>query len=81
MLSKRQQLAKALVFATTVAGILVGNLWVGFWLGGYIQELGYTSYGKVLGVVVGLATAIFSIYKTLRLNFLVSKKNPEDKKR
>lgn len=70
MQSKRVQLAKALVFSTTVGGIIFGNIALGYWIGGYLQQEGIVSWGRAGGIAAGMITAVWSIYQTLRLDFL-----------
>lgn len=70
MLSKREQLARALVFATTVSGMLIGNMGVGYWLGLYADnKFGLHPYGRIFGIVLGMVSAIWSIYFTLRKDY------------
>lgn len=76
MSNKVEQLARALVFSSTVAGVVVGNLWLGYQIGLYLQDSAYFAQGKVFGIVLGILGAVFSIYQTLRINFLVKKKKP-----
>lgn len=71
MLSKREQLAKALVFATTVSGILFGNIAIGFWLGLYVDSwFGIYPYGRILGISLGMFSAVWSVYFTLKKDYL-----------
>ena len=79
MSNKAEQLARALVFSSTLAGVVAGNLWLGYKIGLYLQKMGYLAQGKVFGIVLGILGAVFSIYKTLRMNFLVKKDKTEYK--
>ena len=70
MLSKREQLARALVFATTVSGILIGNIGLGYWLGTYADNwFDWYPYGRILGIVSGMLSAIWSIYFKLKKDY------------
>lgn len=70
MLSKREQLARALIFATTVSGILVGNIGIGYWLGVYADNYFIIyPYGKMLGIILGMIAAVWSVYLTLKKLF------------
>lgn len=70
MLSKREQLAKALVFATTVSGMLIGNICIGYWLGLYADDnFGVNPYGRILGISLGMISAVYSIYFTLKKDY------------
>lgn len=70
MLSKREQLAKALVFATTVSGMLIGNIGIGYWFGLYADDkFGLHPYGRIVGIALGMLSAIWSIYFTLKKDY------------
>lgn len=70
MLNKREQLAKALVFATTVSGMLIGNISIGYWFGLYADEkFSLHPYGRIFGIALGMLSAVWSIYFTLKKDY------------
>lgn len=76
MLSKREQLARALVFATTVSGILIGNIGIGYWLGLYADRyFSVYPYGRIIGIGLGMIAAVWSVYLTLKKDFFKKDKS------
>ena len=71
MKTKKEQLAAALIFATSISGLLITNILLGYFGGTWLDE-NYTRYpfGRLFGIVAGMSTAVWSIYKTLKTDFL-----------
>lgn len=71
MKSTKRQLFSALVFSTTVGSIIISDLAVFYFLGQYIEEkLSISPLGRTVGIFVGIAVAIFSIYKLLKRDYI-----------
>lgn len=69
--TKRQQLAAALVFVTTVGGTLVINVVAGFYAGRWLDDsCGVFPWGRIGGIITGMFTAVWSIYKILRRDYI-----------
>lgn len=71
MKTKKEQLAAALVFATSISSLLITNILLGYFGGKWLDE-NYTQYpfGRLFGIVAGVFAAIWSIYQTIKNDFL-----------
>ena len=79
MNSKKEQLVRAVVFVSTVSSILIANLTLGYYIGKLLDTyLLQTPWGKIVGIILGMATAVLSIIKTVKTDFLKIK-GKEDK--
>lgn len=71
MSSNREQLVRAVVFVSTVSSILIANLTLGYYIGKLLDEyFAIFPWGRVIGIVLGMITAIISIIKTVKTSFL-----------
>ena len=75
MKTGRQQLATALTFVTTVGVTVVSNVAAGFYLGRWLDGLldGYPWY-RIGGIMLGMVTAVWSVYKILRRDYFTDGK-------
>ena len=81
MRSKREQLIRAVVFVSTVSSILIANLTLGYYIGGLLDEYLFNfPWGRIIGIVLGMGTAVWSVIRTLKNDFLKIK-GKEDKLR
>lgn len=79
MRSKREQLIRAVVFVSTVSSILIANLTLGYYIGGLLDEYLFNfPWGRIIGIVLGMGTAVWSVIRTLKNDFLKIK-GKEDK--
>lgn len=68
--SRREQLVAALSFATTVGVTVVSNLAVGFYLGKWADTaLDAYPWGRIGGILLGMITAVWSVYNILRRDY------------
>ena len=71
MQTRRQQLAAALTFVTTVGVTLIANVAAGFYLGQWLDgQWGTYPWARIGGIVLGMATGVWSVYKILRRDYL-----------
>ncbi len=68
--SRREQLVAALSFVTTVGVTVVSNLVVGFYLGKWVDAaLDAYPWGRIGGILLGMITAVWSVYNILRRDY------------
>ena len=69
--TKREQLLAALAFVTTVGGTVVANVAAGFYAGKWLDGFFETApWGRIGGIIVGMLTAVWSVYKILRRDYI-----------
>ena len=63
-------IAEALMFASSVMGILAFNILLGYYAGSKLDEYFGPHNFKLLGVLLGLGTGFLTVYRMIRYQIL-----------